>query len=109
MYCIDIEAPKFETQNINFETIKKILQSIPEWNIHYFGFLPDNDADGQEELIRDKTFIRLAAVAQDNIKKEAFINLVRSKLLFSEASPELEIFEDSAGNKKDTYIIVYFS
>lgn len=109
MYCIDIETTKIETENITFDKIKKILQSIPEWNIQYFGLLPDNDSDGQEELIQDKTFIRLAANAPTDIKKEAFINLVRSKMLFSEASPELEVFEDTAANKKDIYITVYFS
>lgn len=98
-----------------FQVVKNNLVTTIEnidQTFDYFGYAPDNDADGQEELLQNGTFYRIIApdyllgidtdATLSEIKK-AFLDLLNLNL-----SCWCSIFTEEAGTAKQTTIEILF-
>lgn len=106
MYCIDILT------SLKKEPTTKEMVAILNntWNIIYFGQIPDNDSDGNDELLHDALIIRLAGENAQNLSQNAFENYLRGKLLCNNKisiQPFIEVIEDKGETKTDIIITLY--
>lgn len=107
----DLEVTEGLMDEVLFKKVKSYLLSLLSNEvcpIHYFGYAPDNTADGQNELLYDGTLIRIivdekyVGVDLDCSNKEigkAFYHLV------SNYQPDFCIIMEENGNtKKETTV-----
>lgn len=104
-YCIDFKTDKNYTIEPTYSEIKEdFLNSIKKENVSYFGELPDNDSDGQDELLTNSTYYRVVYDMEKDISQEEIINLI-IKIL--NANPTIKLRLDTGETKTDTYIKIY--
>ena len=59
----DLPIPDYRDEVLLLHFKPVILESIGENDINFFGYAPDNTADGDDELLNEGTFFRLIASA----------------------------------------------
>jgi len=105
--CIDvISANKYDSAP-EFSTIKdELLASLKIENVIYFGELPDNDSDGQDELLSNSTYFRIIFEDSNETQIEKIIEFL--SIHFNSNDPKEIVFRTDSGEmKKDTYIEIY--
>jgi len=105
--CIDvISANKYDSAP-EFSTIKdELLASLKIENVIYFGELPDNDSDGQDELLSNSTYFRVIFGNTNEVELEKIIEYL--SIHFRSNDPKEIVFRTDSGEmKKDTYIEIY--
>jgi hypothetical protein len=106
-YCIDLKSFKSYSSAPEFSIIKEeLLASLKVENIIYFGELPDNDSDGQDELLSDETYFRIIFDNTKNERSEEIIEFL--SIHFNSINPkEIILRTDSGETKTDTYIEIF--
>jgi len=105
--CIDIKDFNTYSSAPEFSEIKdQLLSSLKIENVVYFGEMPDNDSDGQDELLSDSTYFRVIFENTKNESKEEIIDFL--SIHFKSINPkEIILRTDSGETKIDTYIEIY--
>lgn len=105
--CIDIKAFNTYSSAPEFSEIKdELLTSLNINNVVYFGELPDNDSDGQDELLSNSTYFRITFKNTNEVQIDKVIEFLSAH--FSLHGPkEIVLRTDSGETKTDTYIEIY--
>ena len=107
LYCIDFNTfNTYKFAPLFLEIKEELLSSLKIDNVNYFGELPDNDSDGQDELLSNSTYLRIIFEQKDNYLLEDIINLFL--IYFQSIEPkEIILRTDFGETKTDTYIEIY--
>jgi len=106
--CIEIITDKKYSENPSFEEIHDDLRElVSKGEFVYFGAEPDNDSDGQDELLNNSTVFRLVTNKHFELS-ERMLWWLEIELTVVDKAPTISKTIDKGQTKTDEIINVYF-